>query len=178
MAISTDSEVRFVVRQSFLNYGFFILVVGAFTLFSIYLTFLYPWSMQTIWSSEFVSLKIPLFALIPLALFAHLLHLVLDKKMVFTDSYILFLEGLMSWKEKSIRAHYFNIKEIEIDQTIYQRIFGLGDLTITTVATQIESALMMPGIRNSRQIKDFINERMVSQLEEKNNATAKDQKVS
>lgn len=178
MVITTDSEVRFASRQSFLNYGGFILTIIAITFVSIYLTYLYPWSMQKIWSSEYFSLKIPFFALLPLALIAHLLHLVLDKKMVFTDSYILFLEGLMSWKEKSIRVHYFNIKEIEIDQTIYQKIFGLGDLSITTVATQIESALLMPGIRNARHIKDFINERIVAQLDEKNSSGATDQKVN
>lgn len=167
MGITTDSEVRFVARQSILNHGLLLSICIALTVISVYLTYEFSWSMQTIWSSDYFSIKIPLFALVPLVLIARLLHATHDKKIVFTDSYILFLEGLMSWKEKSIRLHYFNIKEIEIDQTIYQRMFGLSDLLITTVATQIEDSLRMPGLRRARVIKDFINERMSQQLQDK-----------
>lgn len=170
MINSSESEVRFVIRQSFLNHGLMIFLIALSVPLSIYLSVRFPWAMQPLIRSEFVTIKLPFFAIVPLVIVAKLMHSSRDLKMVFTDDYVLFITGLMSWREKSIRLHYFNIKEIGIDETLYQKLFGLGDLIITAVATQIESAIRMPGVRNARMIKDFINQRMDAQIHERQNA--------
>ena len=174
MSIAADSsDVRFIVRQSHLNHGPLILAWIFVTGIAIYLTDAFPWSMQPILATDSFTIKLPLFALPSLILLGKMLHSIFNKKLIFTDDYILFLEGLMSWKEKAIRLHYFNIKEIEIDQTLYQKIFGLGDLIITTVATQIETALCMPGVRKSRVIKDFINKKMQEQMQHRDASSSR-----
>lgn len=154
-----QKQPEIVIVQDYLNQlplmVLFLLSVYALIRFSP----MFPWSVQwlDLWLFYF---PLPLFGIFPLMILAVLTHALFDKRMVLTDEYLNFIEGRVSWKEKTIRVGYEHIREIEIDQTIYQRIVGIGDIGITAIATTLEPTIIMPGIRKPRVLKDTIRERM------------------
>lgn len=150
---------KVVINQDVLNQGplLFVFFLSIYLLFA--LSQLYPWSVQTIDLTAF-DLPLPLFGIFPLIIGARLIHTLLDKRVVLTDEYLNFIEGRLSWKEKTIRVGYDHIREIEIDNTLYQKMLGVGDLGITAIATTLEPTIKMPGVRNPRKIKDIIRQRI------------------
>lgn len=152
-------QSNIIVRQASLNQLPLIIAFVA----SIFLTFWaplhYPVTLQEI-DLGIITFSLPLFGLFPLVIAAALVRSLGNYRLILTPEYIYYAEGIFNWKEKTIRIEYNHIREIEIDQTMFQRIFGMGDLVITVVATSIESSTNMPGIWRPRKIKDLIRSRM------------------
>jgi uncharacterized membrane protein YdbT with pleckstrin-like domain len=134
-------------------------------LFAVYTINLYPWTTDWIElgqvGTEKFNLPIPLFGIIPLFIFAVIVHRLLNYKLVLCEEYVLLVEGLMQWREKSYRIHYEKIQEIGIQQTLIQRILNVGDIHILAVTGE-HSSLIMPGVYNPRRVKDSIETRLNS----------------
>jgi uncharacterized membrane protein YdbT with pleckstrin-like domain len=104
--------------------------------------------------------KLPLFGIFPLFVGGILAHRVMNEKLIFHPDYLLFREGVLSWRETSSRIEYQWIREISIKQNLLQKILNVGELRVSTVATQIASEVTMPGVRDPRKVKDEIYRRM------------------
>ena len=115
--------------------------------------------MQTLDLSFIPPFHIPLFGIIPLVLGAKLLHDMKDSKLLLYKDYVLYAKGLMSWQEHTVRIRYNHLREIEIDQTILQKLFGIGDIVLISMSSQSEDEVYMRGIPNPRHIKDLIEKR-------------------
>lgn len=102
---------------------------------------------------------LPILFLIPLILFLKLIYVVLNERFVLTPEYMIHVVGRISWKERTVRLEYGRIQEIEILQTILQRIFGLGDIVIVPIAGTSQTNIHMHGVSNPRQVKDAIRQR-------------------
>lgn len=48
-----------------------------------------------------------------------------------------------------------DIRSIDVDQTILERLLGIGDITISTAAT-LDAAEVMPGVPTPMRVKDLI----------------------
>ena len=116
-------------------------------------------SIQHIEFGESFSVPIPILAVIPLILLGMLLHATYNTRLVVCPEYLLFVSGIISWREKSIRLDYNRIQEIEIDESIPQKILAIGDIIITPIATGIESQIKIPGVSRPRIVKDLIREK-------------------
>ena len=132
------------------------------TLVTLYLTLVFPWATQwiAVSASSSFAIPVPLFVIIPLVLLGKLIHDLKNTKFVLCPDYVLFIDGIIGWKEVSLRMGYEHIHEIEIEQTILQRILGTGDLTLLSIASSGNQKLRMDGLRSPRQVKNLIQERM------------------
>ena len=159
---------KIVLTQNFLN-QLPMLVALAFSFpAAIWLSIAYPWSVEHLEIPLFnFAFPLPLFAIIPLLLLGALFHALYNVRLILCPEYLIYVEGALNWKEKSIRVEYEHIREIEIDQTIYQRIVNVGDILVTVVATSIESSLIVPGVHDPRAVKDLIRE-FVAKAEKSN----------
>lgn len=155
-----NSLEQIAFHESIRNKLFLVSLFVVTSILACYGTVTWAWSVQMVPLGKYITLPIPLFGLAPLVLFTILLHRRYDRKLILTKEYLLFVEGVVSFKEHSLRVQYRNIREIGIDQTIVQRILGVGDLLVSPLATQLESAIRMPGISNPRAAKDEIYKRV------------------
>jgi uncharacterized membrane protein YdbT with pleckstrin-like domain len=80
----------------------------------------------------------------------------LNTKLVLTPDYLLLITGVISWKQRSVRLEYNRISEIEIVQTIPQRILGIGDVVVMPAGTGPDAAISMPGVSHPRALKDIL----------------------
>lgn len=96
-------------------------------------------------------------ALICIALFAHRTW---NSRVVLTPEYLLYIQGILSWRQRSIRLDYARIQEIEISETILQKLLGVGDLTATPISTSMEDMISIRGVLNPRVCKDLIREKI------------------
>ena len=135
---------------------FIILVIVAF-----YLSARYPWSIQPIAISEqsdFV-FHLPLFALPPVLLLFYILHILRDRRYIIGADYVRSIQGLLSLRKKDVRIELQNIRGIEIDRSLYERILNLGTLHITSTMSS-EHDVMLVGVLNPSNYRDLILERM------------------
>jgi uncharacterized membrane protein YdbT with pleckstrin-like domain len=149
---------------------------AAVTVLSIYLSGVFPWSIQEIsialtGSNQF-SLAVPLFALLPLTMLMQVIHNIYDYRFILCDDYILEVRGLWSLFRKSVRINYVHVRGIEIDESFLQQLFGHGDVAILGVADQGHPAIIMRGIAKPRAVKDLIQSRVNAQLHNLNASTA------
>lgn len=98
----------------------------------------------------------PLVVFVPIALALRWLAIMLNTKMVLTPEYLILVTGVISWKQRSVRLEYNRIAEIEIVQTIPQRILGIGDVLVMPAGTGPDAAISMPGVSHPRALKDIL----------------------
>ena len=84
---------------------------------------------------------------------------VLNERLVVTPDYIIHVAGRVSWSERTVRLEYDHIMEIEIVQTIVQRLLGLGDVIIKPLGGAERSSIRMRGLSKPRAVKDIVRER-------------------
>lgn len=102
---------------------------------------------------------VPVLGLIPLVLLLKATFRIYNERFVLTPEYLIDVTGRLSWRERSVRLEYGRIQEIEISQTILQRILGLGDVVLVPIAGVFTSSMSMNGLRNPRIVKDIIRSR-------------------
>lgn len=158
-----------VYKQSHLNHAMLFFGFVAISIFSLWATVNFSWTLQPIGAIPIgpngLNVYLPMFGIFPLILLALLLRSLYDKKLVLCEDYLLYLEGLASWKERSVRIDYRNIREVTIEQTLYQKLFGIGDILVTSLSTHIDSSIRMPGVKRPRDIKNFIMERVKEEID-------------
>ena len=146
-------------RSSIWNFPHLLIGLLASVLLSWYSVLYLPWSVQYI--TPGIPIPIPLTGIVVLTFLAFLFHAITDSRLILCSDYVLYIEGLASWKKHSIRILYRHIREIEIDQTILQQIFNTGDIFVLSVASKDSSDIHMRGVRAPRKVKDLIEARMV-----------------
>lgn len=159
-ANSNENVEVVVVRHSLFNQVPLVLLLILVTALSIYGTYKWSFAFQEIFQLAGISVKLPLFGIFPLFVGGILAHRVMNEKLIFHPDYLLFREGVLSWRETSSRIEYQWIREINIKQNLLQKILNVGELMVSTVATQIASEVTMPGVRDPRRVKDEIYRRM------------------
>ena len=92
-----------------------------------------------------------LLALFPLG--RAVLHRMTWKYIVKSDGHVAVRKGIISKETDEIRVQ--DIRLLGVDQTIMQRIFGLGDVEVAT-AGHSEVEIHMRGIRNPEEVKEEI----------------------
>jgi hypothetical protein len=143
------------IRQSWLNQlGFVLLALVTLGLTS-YLSVLYP-EYTTVGTDVGVSL--PLLNFIPLAMLLRSAFSVYNERFVVTPEYLIDVEGRLAWRERSTRIEYHRVQEIKIEETIIQRIFGLGDVTVVPLAGADGVPICLRGVAHPRLVKDLIRQ--------------------
>lgn len=159
-ALSDSSVEVIVVRHSILNQIPILLSFIAVTVVCTFLTIRFPSTLQEVVNIGGIDLKLPLFGIFPLVVLGLLIHRISNERLVFHPGYLLFREGIVSWRETSSRIEYQWIREVNIKQNLLQKILNIGELRVCTVATQQTAEVTMPGVRNPRKVKDEIYRRI------------------
>lgn len=145
-----------IIRQSWLNQlGPILLALLTLALTS-YLTIIFP-EYTTITSESGWSL--PLLNFIPLTILLRSAFHIHNERFVVTPEYLIDVEGRLAWRERSTRIEYHRVQEIKIEETIVQRIFGLGDVTVVPLAGSDGVPICLRGVIQPRLVKDLIRQR-------------------
>lgn len=96
------------------------------------------------------------FGLPVLMMYSFIVYRIYNQKLVITPEYLINVVGTLTWRERSIRLDYSRIAEIEIDVTLFQRAFHLGDVRITPIATESDDLFVVRGVRHPRILKDIL----------------------
>lgn len=153
------------VQKSALNQGINIILFILTALLMVWASRELPWSVQTIKTPGLIlgyqiSVRVPLFGLIPLMLLCRVAHELLNYKYFFTDEYVLVKEGYLSFSSKTRRLLYIHIKSVEIDRNLYQRLVNLGDLRISGDPSNPHADVVLVGLRDPHRYKDILQERI------------------
>lgn len=105
------------------------------------------------------TMMIPFIAVLPIIFFSKATFRIYNERFVLTPEYLIHVTGRLTWRERSVRLEYSRIQEIEISESIWQRILGLGDVILIPIAGITNSAMTMKGLRHPRGVKDMIRER-------------------
>lgn len=164
LRLRKNKEGNIVIHEYFLNHIVLLLTLILCVIGGIWATFTFPWSIQPLQIGKIggilFSFPLPLFILPVMVVAAMYLRSIHDIRLVLCPEYLIYVSGVISWKEKTIRVEYSDIREIEIDQTLYQKSINVGDIIILIISTQIDSALQMPGVKNPRLIKDYLRQKI------------------
>lgn len=95
----------------------------------------------------------------------------LNERLVLTPQYLIHVLGRLTWREKSVRLEYHHIQEIETEQTILQRVLGIGDVTLKPIGGV---PMRMVGLSKPREVKNVIRERVQHAEQERSARTAVD----
>lgn len=153
-------EVRF--RCSPLAVLPFILLFFILTALAIYLTYLYPGSVQYIdlypLIEKDIYLPIPLFFIIPLFLLSYIMHTLYDALYIIGEDYVRATYGLLSFNKTDVRLEFVDVRGIEINRGIYGRIVNTGTIHVGT-AMREEEELFIINVYNPSQYRDLILKR-------------------
>jgi hypothetical protein len=142
-----------IIRQSWLNQvGMIILTLATLAITS-YLSILYPEYTTLPLES---GLALPVLNCIPLAMALRSAFAIYNERFVITPEYLIDVEGRLAWRERSTRIEYHRVQEIKIEETIVQRIFGLGDVTVVPLAGADGVPICLRGVSHPRLVKDLI----------------------
>jgi len=145
-----------IIRQSWLNQlGAVVLALVTLALTS-YLTILFP--EYTTLASE-GGWSLPVLNFIPLTIVLRSAYNVYNERFVVTPEYLIDVEGRLAWRERSTRIEYHRVQEIKIEETIVQRIFSLGDVTVVPLAGADGMPICLRGVAQPRLVKDLIRHR-------------------
>ncbi|MCO6430426.1 MAG: PH domain-containing protein [Deltaproteobacteria bacterium] len=153
-------NANIIYHTSFLHFLPLLIAALAAAVFAFYASFEWKWSVQ--WAEiGGYTVPLPLFGLPAIVLMVMLICRKYNEKLILTPEYVLFIEGIIRWKQESVRMDYASIKEVTIEETILQRLLGLGDVCcLTAAASAAHKTATMPGVRSPRKIKDLIMERV------------------
>jgi hypothetical protein len=142
-----------IIRQSWLNQtGMIVLILATLALTS-YLSVVFP-DYTTI-STE-LGVELPILNFIPLAMLMRCAFVIYNERFVITPEYLIDVEGRLAWRERSTRVEYHRVQEIKIEETVVQRILGLGDVTVVPLAGSDGVPICLRGVSHPRVVKDLI----------------------
>jgi len=98
----------------------------------------------------------PALYLLPLVVLARAAFSVYNERFVITPEYVIHVTGRLAWRGRSSRLAYGSIQEIEIEETIAQRVFAVGDIKLIPMAGSEVSSIKLCGVRSPRAVKDLI----------------------
>ena len=162
--MNKNRDGNIILHTSVFNFLPLLLLNGILFALCVYSLFFWPWSIQWI-DMIGTSIPISLFALPVLAAFVTLIAKTKNEKLILTDDYLLFIQGILNWRQASVRMEYHAIKQVSIDENIVQRILGIGDIRCSTVASVDSQFITMPGLSNPRAVKDLINAKIKVSIE-------------
>jgi uncharacterized membrane protein YdbT with pleckstrin-like domain len=118
--------------------------------------------MRGIWMED--SDRIMTMGLIVGGLGAGLLLLVawscLNHRLCFCETYISRYSGLLSTNLRTSRLLYKHVRGVEIEQSIFGRIFNIGDLHVGSDNSRTTAEIVISGVRHPERIKDIILKRV------------------
>lgn len=109
-------------------------------------------------------LHLPLFALAPGFLLGKILIYMYDSKYIIDERGVEAQIGLVSMNLRQPRLRYEDIRGVEPNQTILERIFGIGSVLIGSAMTQ-DVEIVMEGVANPRAIQLLIGAERDKQME-------------
>ncbi len=101
-------------------------------------------------------LHLPLLALVPAFVLSKILINVYDAKYIIDEMGVEAQVGLVSLSLRQPRLRYEDIRGVEPNQTIVERLLGIGSLLIGSAMTQ-DVEIVMEGIANPRAVQRLIN---------------------
>jgi len=102
-----------------------------------------------------VVLKLPLFGLLPISIWFFLLFKIYNVRYSADSRGLESVLGVLSLNQRIIRVRYEDIRSIETDQTLLERLLDVGDVEIGTAATAgIE--LNLEGVATPKEVQDMI----------------------
>ncbi len=101
-------------------------------------------------------LHLPLFALLPAFLLGKILIYIYDSKYIIDEGGVEAQIGLVSLSLRQPRLRYEDIRGVEPNQTILERILGIGSVLIGSAMTQ-DVEIVMEGVADPRAIQLLIN---------------------
>ncbi|RIL03485.1 MAG: hypothetical protein DCC75_12925 [Proteobacteria bacterium] len=162
LALNEDNYL--IAPKSVFNYGLHILVFLFACALMIYLTVKFDWSVQYFglgqWLGYKIRLGLPLFGIFPLIALVWVVRSIYDELYILTDEYALKIMGRCSLTGKTIRLNYVNMRGVNIEKNLYQRLFDVGDLVVESDVTTAGSQIRMKGISNPRFYKDLLQKKM------------------
>ena len=146
-----------------------ILLLFTLIVLTIYLTARFDWSVQHLqigtWAGRTVTLPVPLFAILPLALLGVLVHAALNCRYIICDTYVLEVSGLLDIRRRSVRLNYVHIRGVEISASLWQQLLGVADLIVLgPIVNHSEHTIVMKGVKRAHSIQDLIIQRIQTQL--------------
>lgn len=140
--------------QLFPLIGFFVL-----TLLSIKASSIFPWSiipgsLFSLGNTTF-TLHLPLFYLLPGFMLLKILVYIYDSKYIIDGRGVEAQVGLVSLSLRQPRLRYEDIRGVEPNQTLLERILGIGSVLIGSAMTQ-DVEIVMEGISDPRAIQLLI----------------------
>jgi hypothetical protein len=151
--VGVRDGANIIIRQSWLNQlGMIVLALVTLALTS-YLSIMYP-EYTTVPTEG--GLSLPVLNCIPLAMVLRSAFAIYNERFVITPEYLIDVEGRLAWRERSTRIEYHRVQEIKIEETIVQRILGLGDVTVVPLAGSDGVPICLRGVVHPRVVKDLI----------------------
>ena len=101
-------------------------------------------------------LDLPVLSLIPAAMLGKILLYMYNSKYIIDDNGVEAQVGLVSLNLRQPRLRYEDIRGVEPNQTIWERILGIGTVLIGSAMTD-DVEITMSGVANPRAIQLLIN---------------------
>lgn len=102
-------------------------------------------------------LDLPLYWLLPVAALLRAIFRVYNVAYVICPEFIESREGILSLRQSITRIRYEDIKSIETDQSVLDRILDVGLVEMATAATG-EVEVAMKGVERPKAIQDLVQE--------------------
>lgn len=119
-----------------------------------YATARFPWSVQMV-SVLGVSMKLPLFALVPLILGVLAIRDLYDARYIIGADHVRAIDGIISFRKNDSRVEFEHIRGIEVDRSLWGRLVNVGELRIgTAMAAEVE--IIIRGVQNPSLYRDII----------------------
>ena len=123
-----DDNQEIVLYRNFLDVGPAVVMLIVLMVAAVVFTIKVPQSVQYV-EIFGLSLPVPFFALLPLATYAYILHRMYNNRYTISTDFVESRIGIISFKSADTRINFDDVRGIEVDRTIYQRIFKLLDIS-------------------------------------------------
>jgi uncharacterized membrane protein YdbT with pleckstrin-like domain len=151
-------QCRWIIRRSWRAELGRILLLAIVCIFAAVVSRLYPSFVVRIGSVSVGSLKVICW-LLPLAVVLDVLWRIYNVRYVFERSGIEAREGILALRQRVMRIKFEDVRSVEFDQTLVDRLLNIGVVFIDTIgSTDIE--ITMNGVASPRDIqRRIIDER-------------------
>ena len=153
-----DDNRLIVLYRNFLDVGPAVVMLIVLMVAAVVFTIKVPQSVQYV-EILGISLPVPFFALLPLATYAYILHRMYNNRYTISTDYVESRTGILSFKSADTRINFDDVRGIEVDRTIYQRIFNLGDILVgSAMGNEVE--VRIEGVSQPDRLHQLIEQRM------------------